>query len=100
MASVTVVICDVDGASHREAATKRYTLQCDGRKAVMDLCTEHGAPLAKWLDNYAVKPRRRFDTAVVGSVDDIEREKAAAQPAAEAPAPTPTPTRRRRASAG
>ena len=54
MATVTLTVCDTCGAQ-KDITT--YTVEAGGRIGVADLCPEHAAPLAAFLDDHAVTPR-------------------------------------------
>lgn len=64
MARVSVFVCDVCHDASRGAVT--YRVATDDRSAKVDLCEEHGAPLAALLKSHARRPapRPKFEEAV------------------------------------
>ena len=54
MARITVSVCDVC----REEPVERYELAGAGRRALLDLCKEHAAPLVGLLTKYGSEVKR------------------------------------------
>lgn len=74
---ISLVVCNVCADKDRE--TSRYEVRSGGRRALLDLCEEHAAPLEALMPAGDTAPRKRASSATsrrrVVTMSDIEKAK-------------------------